>query len=119
LAAGASAQPAPAAAGPQLADASVRNLLAVQRQLLALYAHKLSPSLAEKLALRSTLQMLAGLPPGDIRLGMFWTDYDVSVQLLQCCTVIVPSTETPATVTGVGLCTQLACTSNTCHTVQV
>jgi hypothetical protein len=82
-----SAQLAPAAAGPSqgtppLADAPVRNLLAAQRQLLLLYADKLSPSLSEKLALRSTLQMLAGLPPGDIRLDMFWTDYDVSVQQL-------------------------------------
>lgn len=53
-----------------------RNLLAAQRQLLALYADKLSPSLAEKLALRSTLQMLAELPPGDIRLDRFWADND-------------------------------------------
>jgi hypothetical protein len=86
LAAGAiSAQPSGllAPAGPSqgvapLPDAPVRNLLAAQRQLLRLYADKLSPSLSEKLALRSTLQMLAGLPSGDIRLDMFFADHDVS-----------------------------------------
>lgn len=66
---------------PPLADAPVRNLLAAQRQLLRLDADKLSPSLSEKLALRSTLQMLAGLPPGDIRLDMFFADYDWVVML--------------------------------------
>jgi hypothetical protein len=75
--------PTAAAATPDASLAAAvdaeRNLLAAQRQLLALYAHKLSPSLSEKLALRSTLQMLAGLPPGDIRLDRFWADNDVSL----------------------------------------
>jgi hypothetical protein len=55
-----------------------RDLLAAQRQLLWLYSHKLTPSLSAKVTLRSTMQMLAGLPPGDIRLDRFWADYDVS-----------------------------------------
>jgi hypothetical protein len=68
-----------AAPGP-----SEHSLPAAQQLLLRLYQQKLTPSLSEKVALRSTMQMLAALPPGDVRLDRFWADYDVSVYVQAC-----------------------------------
>jgi hypothetical protein len=81
-----------------------RDLLAAQRQLLWLYSHKLTPGLSAKVALRSRMQMLAGLTPGDIRLDRFWADYDVSVHGAQALGALWPCSQVAASGRGVVSC---------------
>lgn len=58
--------------------ATVRDLIAAERQLLWLYNHKLQPSMADLKAFRAAMEVLPGLPADDVRLDVFWKDYDVS-----------------------------------------